>query len=163
MRKKKSYDLERRRSSSEKDEETEEGEERGGGGGQGGGGGGGRVKGWARGATTGRLDRRMDGRDGKTDRTGDRSLRAAHARGMRRLWSSRYNKYRIGSDRQARPNEDQLIGHGNGGKEIGRWIKRRYGVEDGQTHVEATFSGKVRMNRWTNRRTTMPSVVTTSS
>lgn len=51
------------------------------------------------GPTTGRLDRRMDGRDGKTDRTGDRSLRAAHARGMRRLWSPRYNKYRIGSDR----------------------------------------------------------------
>lgn len=40
--------------------------------------------------------------DGKTDRTGDRSLRAAHARGMRRLGSPRYNKYRIGSDRIGR-------------------------------------------------------------
>ncbi|KAL0134700.1 hypothetical protein PUN28_001467 [Cardiocondyla obscurior] len=55
----------------------------------------GRVGGMEGDRSTGPLDRRTERQE-----TGDRSLRAAHARGMRRLWSLRYNKYRIG-DRRA--------------------------------------------------------------
>lgn len=93
--------------------------------------------------------------DGRKDRqeTGDRSLREAHARRMRRLWSLRYNKYRIGDRRVS---ERGMCG-----------VREEKGVEKRKGRVRSTrgweSEGKP-MNARDPGPTTMPdNVVTTSS